>query len=399
MSLINQMLADLEARKGGNLRHVDSALDGLHPATPLGRHAHEHSRLLIGSLLCVLAFAALWSTREPLLDLLIAHRPVPALPPAVSSVTPTAPALPASPPPPMVLDAAGELPPTPVVVLDAPPLAPLAAAPPAQMPETAPKMPPAPLEPRVPAMAQVAPPAVPADLGPIYLEDEAAVVTPDESRVPLVAAEPTVEYRGSFRREQSTTPAATPEARRYAEIESLFANGRRDEALPMLRSFVSAQPAREDARLRLALELIAARQTAEADAVLRAGLRLAPKSPRLARPLAHLLLAQGNAQAALDILRPATPPLAGETDFHALLAAAEQRVGAHGLAIARYRGLLKEQPLNGSWLVALGISLLAVGEDGDAMSAFARALDDRALPEALRAFATRELVRLKDRQR
>ena len=287
MSLINQMLADLEARKGGTLRHVDSALDGLHAAAPLDRHAFEHSRLLGGSLLCVVMLAALWTTRDPLLDLLTARDSAVTTRPLALPGVPAAPALPATPAPPATFDAVSELPLTPVVVLEAPPIAPVA-APAVELSGEIRAAVPAPLEPRVPVAAKVAPPpAVPADLGPVYLEDEAAVTTPDESRVPLLTAEPSVEYRGSFRREQSTTPAATPEARRYAEIESLFANGRRAEAMSILRSFVNAQPTNEEARQRFALELMAGRQATEAEAVLRAGLRLAPKSATLARPISR----------------------------------------------------------------------------------------------------------------
>ncbi|MCC7122938.1 MAG: hypothetical protein IT493_15400, partial [Gammaproteobacteria bacterium] len=48
MSLINQMLADLEARKGGRLQRVDAALDGLH-AAPL-RVVTERPRAMLGAL-------------------------------------------------------------------------------------------------------------------------------------------------------------------------------------------------------------------------------------------------------------------------------------------------------------------------------------------------------------
>jgi|LNFM01.1.fsa_nt_gb Tfp pilus assembly protein PilF len=414
MSLINQMLADLEARKGGNLRHADSAIDGLQAATMLPRPAPEHLRPALGGLLIVAALAALWATREPLFALLSA-RDAEVVAPVIRSGAPPAVEAPKAvilAPPPVALDQLPALPSTPVVVLEAPPVdiappvdtrveAAPAVMPTRPVPSAAPAVQAPPLEPAVPARTAT-PPAVPADLAPVYLSpetgEESATAPATASRLTPLAGDPAVEYPGSFRREQTTTPAATPAARRYAEITSLFANGRRDAALSMLRSFVAAEPAREDARQRLALELIADGQRGAAEELLRAGLAPDPSSAALARPLAHLLLAQDKAEAAIAVLRPATPPLAGHADFHALLAAAEQRIGAHGLAITRYRGLLKEQPLNGGWLVALGISLLAVGEDADAISAFARALDDRALAESLRAYATRELVRLKDRQ-
>jgi hypothetical protein len=127
-----------------------------------------------------------------------------------------------------------ELPSTPVVVLDAPPLeaavatvrdAPPtvdAAAGPTTLTETG--VPALPLEPAVPAARVTPPPEVPAALAPIYLTPEAPedAVTPAPPRLAPLTGEPTIEYR-SLRREQSATPAATPAARRYAEITSLVA--------------------------------------------------------------------------------------------------------------------------------------------------------------------------------
>ena len=406
MSLINQMLADLEARKGGSLRSVDAALEGLHAAPTLRLALAERPRVVLAALLAVVSLAALWASREPLHE----RWRVPVVPSIarVKLAEPTAPTL-GEPAPPLV--PATEIAPAvlaapapgPVVVLEAPPSDALAPETfnmvlPAQQADT---------PPRAPTVS-----AAPADLASIYLAPEtgeeiarpAAAPRAVMPVLPRVATRPdaeptTVEYPGSFHREQSTATPVSPQARQRAEIDALFANGRREAAMHALRNFVLATPADEVARERLALELVIERRATEAEALLRAGLRRAPASTRLAEPLGHLLLGENRAAAALAALRPATPPLAGHPEFHALLAAAEQRTGAHGLAITRYRGLLKEQPLNGSWLVGLGISLLAVDEQADAAASFARALDDRALPEPLRAYATRELVRLKERAR
>lgn len=411
MSLINQMLADLEARKGGRLQRVDAALDGLH-AAPL-RVVTERPRAMLGALVVFGACAALWTSRAPLSDFLRLS-PAPSLMRVASE--PAAPV-----PAPSVTAPVREPPPAPlqpVVVLEPAPADTLAPAhvdivlPPATLDVL-------PLEPALPlplpdatpppVVAKPAPAPVPvsqtpADLASIYLDaDGNEVARADGDRaapraLPSIAApdEAHVEHPGSFRRDQATAPAVTPAAHRLAEIDAMFANGERERALQALRGFVLSMPADVSAREKLALALIAERRLTEAEAVLRAGLRLVPDSARLAAPLGHLLLAQNRVDAALNVLRPAAPPLADHPDFHALLAAAEQRAGAHGLAITRYRGLLKEQPLNGSWLVALGISLLAVDERGDAEATFARALDDRSLAEPLRAYATRELVRLKE---
>lgn len=416
MSLINQMLSDLEARKGGTLSHVDSALDGLHPAGALRTAVGERPRLVFMMLLLAGTLAAAWTTRAPLLAYLRAAPPVlPAPPTRAPAVAPSMPGA-AQAPAPEASSAEAPVP-TPIVVLEPPPAEALAPETfDVRLPESEAALP---VEPEVPATAAVR--EVPADLAPVYLEPEPVRAAPtpraasavrelpppaagnedmagEEPRVDVARlGEPAVEYPGSFRRDKTAAPPVPPAARRLAEVEALFANGSRDLALSKLRGLVLTDPAQEAARERLALELIAEGRVTEAEALLRTGLRLAPTSTRLAQPLGHLLLAQSKPDAALAVLRPATPTLAGHEEYHALLAAAEQRTGAHGLAITRYRGLLKEQPLNGSWLVALAISLLAVDERADAAATFARALDDRALPEPLRAYATREMIRLRER--
>lgn len=399
MSLINEMLSDLEARKGGAMRHVDSALDGLRAAGSLGeRSSSEFVRLGLGGLVLIAALVTLWNSRDLLSALVPARGPsVPATDtplvireaPRQSVVQPiTAPV-----PEPVIRDAAPSPSESPTLVqLEPPPpvMAPTVAPAVSEPPSTVLPAPPASRSPPVVA-EQALPPTL---LEPEFREP--AHGTP-EPRVTQNSS--TVEYPGSFHRERSTTPAQTPEASRYAQVQAMFADGQRGAGIAALRNFVLTYPMREDARTQLALELIGQRRNTEAEAVLRAGLRQNPQATALARPLGHLLLEQGDARSALEVLRPATPAIAGNAEYHGLLAAAEQRSGAHGLAITRYRGLLKEQPLNGSWLVGLAISLTAVGEEADAIANFARALDDRSLAEPLRAFATRELVRLKDRQR
>ena len=51
MSLINQMLTDLEARRGGNLRNVDHALDGLTSIPVSAGQTQRRSLLLVGVVL------------------------------------------------------------------------------------------------------------------------------------------------------------------------------------------------------------------------------------------------------------------------------------------------------------------------------------------------------------
>ena len=365
MSLINQMLTDLEARRGGKLHQVDQALNGLRSAAEAPRQRQIPRFLGVGALLLITALGG-WLLHEVL------NRTVPAAPEPLAVVPPQAP-----PPARDPVVAARPAPPAtalslPVILADA--LPPAAAVPPAATPA-------------VPLGAALS------DTGPVL----DAVVSPPVDAAPRRlaenavenAADSTIEYPGEFHRAPAVKNLDVQADALRLALQSAAAGS----AGP-LRTFVANYPTRVDARVRLALILLAADQTAEAQASLRAGLNLAPNQTDLAQVLGHSLLEQDQAQAALAVLRPAVPPLTKNPEFHALLAAVEQRLGLHALAVTRYRGLLQRQPDNGNWLVGLGISLNAQGNTQAAVESFTQAADDRTLAEPLRAFAAQDRVRL-----
>lgn len=396
MSLINQMLTDLEARRGGTLRSVDHALDGLQSA-PIATRARPRRgprRLWLGAgmlvLVAALAAGVFWWWRAQ-------DR---ASPPTLPDLAPPSAETAVVPPPP----AQG----TPVILADKPAPAPeLPAVPPkAEAPATAPtssavsaQPPSSPPPPQggsasMPELVQGAPQQAPAT-GP-GLPATPASAPPQSPSAALQAqsqagGSPPVEMPGAFHRAE-TAQGVDPDAMAYQQALREAEDG----SLGALATFVTSRPKRFDARQRLALAQIKAADRVSAEATLRDGLALRPNDPTLARLLGHLLLGANQVESALEVLRAATPPVAKDTEFHALLAAAEQRTGAHAMAAARYKSLLQIQPTNGSWQVGLGISVAALGDARSAARLFNQALDDRSLPEPLRSYASRERLRLEE---
>lgn len=412
MSLINQMLADLEARRGGNVRNVDHALDGLAP-TPAGRRARRRrgrvaAVVLVGGI--ALAGGLLWQFRlapvaPPSPATLSASAsaaptvvaaPIPSAP--MPATPPTEPPAPANKLPVLIADTR----PTPgVEVAPAPAVDPANAAN-AAIPASAaaavpvadlPPPPPLPVTKNLPASVPT-PVASQAQETPPLVVKHAASPTSRQACLPAApVGAPMVEQAGSFQRNPASNGLPPAEALAYARALKTLEQG----STAGMGSFVAAHPAFAEARERLALALFDAGRGSEAEVVLRVGLAASPKSSRFAEMLGHALLARGDAAGAQAVLRPAAPALSTHPDYHALLAAAEQGTSAHALAATRYRGLLQLQPGNGRWWVGLGISLRALGDPQQAVIAFDRALDDRSLPEPLRAYAARETVRLKER--
>ena len=414
MSLINQMLTDLEERRARTPKHQDAALDGLAAVAPRapGR-VRRASWLLVIAGLAMLALAAVWAARSGLAILSKTVHPSGVMQ-AKGHMTMTfaaADAAPVATAPPAVAPQAPPAAPAPVV-------APVPVTPPAPVEATASaaalSMPPA-TAPRVeerseasPAAAIVAPPppvAVPtaeAAPPPAKLADPTAPakrakpVAPPAGQALAAADAPVVERRGDFHRSPAV-PHATKLPSALDRAYSLLDIGRTDEGLDALTAYLRESPKDVPARVRLTAELIRLERTADAETRLREGLALVPNEARFAGPLAHLVFDRGDAPGALSILQSAAPPLASDVEYHAFMAALEQQTGAHTAAAMTYRDVLKLRPDNGAWWIGLGISLDATGAYADAARAFGAALGDHGLSEPLRTYATRELVRLKDR--
>ncbi|MBI4692680.1 MAG: hypothetical protein HY749_01490 [Gammaproteobacteria bacterium] len=396
MSLINQMLTDLEERRSRAPKHQDAALEGLVAVAPrtLARERRVAWPLVIAGVV-LLAIAAVWAARSGLSLLTKSERrslavqtrggvtmtfaaagaaPVAAPQPALSAPAPVAAVLPAAPPPAAIEATASAA------------TLPAALQPQAQVAAT--PAPPAPAVEPAPRPATLADPTVP---------PKPVKPAPPPAGHPVDVAEaPVVERRGDFHR----NPAAPRETKLPSALDraySLLDLGRTDEGLDALTAHLRDAPKDVPARVRLAAELIRLERIADAETRLREGLALLPGEARFAGPLAHLAFERGDAAGALVTLQGAVPPLASDVEYHAFMAALQQQTGAHTAAVMIYRDVLKARPDNGAWWIGLGISLEATGDHADAARAFGTALGDHGLSEPMRTYATREMVRLKDR--
>lgn len=372
MSLINRMLSDLEERRGGNLRNVDRAIDGLRATQgPAPRRKKRIAPATVATG-CVIAglmvlCGYLFVSRPSTSTMVQAPAATPVPEPAVTASTPVTVQQPPASPAPAAAAPSVTPQPMPVVITDTPP----AAAEPVER-------------------AAEPPPAVPRTETPLT-----------EPARDIAAAWPEPE--------PEPEPARAPPKRQ--RMLSTGSSGERQE--PLVDTEKRAPPARErssaDSSFHIAeatprsiadeaLALLEEGDSAAAESLLREGLANAPGDSDMARVLGHILLARNDASAAVRVLRPAAPTVEADPDFNALLAAAEQRSGAHDQAIRRYRSLLERTPGNGAWLVGLGISLRANGDAKAASDAFLQALADTSLPAPLHDFAMQQATQVREGQ-
>lgn len=187
--------------------------------------------------------------------------------------------------------------------------------------------------------------------------------------------------------------AVDPDAE-LREIVGELKNIDNSSALAAISDFVEEHPANVLAREAYATALLRAKRVADAEKVLRNGLHYAPNESRYALMLAHLLVARGELEAAVDTLSIAVPNGPAANEHFAFIAALQQRLGQHRDAIDAYQRALAGVPDRGAWWVGLGISLTESEQGDSATEAFRRALSDRSLSENLRRFARREIGRL-----
>ena len=222
------------------------------------------------------------------------------------------------------------------------------------------------------------------------------VTAPNVARSPEQAAgaedKSTVEYPGTMRVEPLNVEGGSAE--QLTEALARSRQGRVADALIALAGLVEEYPDFIPAREAYAAELLRRGDVGAAERILQSGLARTPQEPRYTLILEHILLQRDLADDALQLLLRAAPSVHEDVEYHAFIAALQQRLGMHDAAVDVYRRVLAQAPYSGVWWLGLAISLAAQDQGPEAHTAFQRALVDRDLSANLRQYANREISRL-----
>lgn len=341
MSLINDMLRDLEARRATEQRVPAGLLHATGHAAP----ARSPRRLLLIALtltLLLLAAAVAWlawqrySTPAPAVAVAPAIAPVPALPP---TSTPA--------PDPVADGSAPAVTETPApAAVEPPPMA-------APAPEVAP-------------VASVAAATPPPEAAP------PVVIRPAAEPVPRPAARPASAPVAVEKTVRPPTPQLQAETEYQRGVNALR-GGNQAAAETALRTALRLDGEHLLARETLAAVLLGAGRLIEADEVLEQGRRQFARNPTLALLLARLRVEQGQTGAAVTILEQTLHAATARADYLAFLAALYQRELRYEESIESYGRALALQPQQASWWVGMGISLENAGRRADAVKAYEQA--------------------------
>ena len=370
MSLINQMLKDLEARRGPQANGY--VLD--HPLPPQSRANSRWPLYLLGALLVLMALGLGWLLSERL------QQAVPA--PSAQHTTPNqldapvshsqeASVLPRSEPPASQAVTAAEQASAPVPNQMPKPAPSQATSPPVVQADPVPQIPlpqtpaPKPAAP-APAQAQASPTIIPAPAETVQLE----------------------------RRLRPPSPQQLAE-QAYQQGYLLLQRGQASEGEAQWQQALQHDPAHLASREGLAGLYLSQGRQAEAQAILEVARQHHPGHGQFALMLARIRLEQQNLLAAITVLEDGLRVQAQRADYLAFLAALYQRQQAYDLSIAAYQQALSQQAEQASWWMGLGISMEGAERPTEASQAYREALDRGGLSRPLQDYVQQRLRALR----
>ena len=180
----------------------------------------------------------------------------------------------------------------------------------------------------------------------------------------------------------------------FRRASGLMQQGRASEALAGYEAALQFDVGHDDARLAMLGLLLENKRNADAERVLQDGLKHNPKQSGFAMLLARLQVERNDLALALDTLQKTLPYAYQQADYQAFIAALLQRQNRHQEAISRYQFALQLSPNSGVWLMGLGISLQAERRNEEARDAFKRAIASRTMNAELQAFIEQRLKEL-----
>lgn len=236
-----------------------------------------------------------------------------------------------------------------------------------------------------------------AAIAPAASESPAAPVTPvtqeraQQAPVPRDAA-------GSTLRSPRDLSFSDTDRLRVQQALAQWSGGQQLAALQSLDTFTYDYPEAHHSREMLAKLLIQQGEPERAMQVADVGLAIAPRRNGYKKVKARLLLNLGQAAEAVTLLSAGLPAVQDDVEYHDLLATGLLSSAAYDQAAITYQALLETDERMGRWWYGLAASLDAQGRSAQAAQAYEQALRRENLSAALRQGSEQRMQAIRQAQ-
>lgn len=193
---------------------------------------------------------------------------------------------------------------------------------------------------------------------------------------------------------EKTDPVGSPRERAENEYRKAIVSvnqGRVAESMDSLRNALRQDGFHVASRQLLVKLLLEAKQPDEAVQVLQDGLQAQPAQLGWAMSMARLQVDRGDLNGAWRTLNYSQPAAGNNADYQGFSAHVLQRLGRNKDAAERYQAAARLSPGDGRWWLGLGLSWEAEGRASEAREAFARARQSGNLSAELMAMIEQKL--------
>lgn len=159
----------------------------------------------------------------------------------------------------------------------------------------------------------------------------------------------------------------------YQEGYEFIASGQQAAAENKLLHALDLLATHSKAREMLAVLYLQQQRLAEASQVLTEGMKLLPGHLPFREIYARILMAKNQLPQAITMLNQDAPNLDQQPNYHALLAGLYQQNQQHEQAAATYLKLIKHNPQQSQWWLGMAISLEKLHKNAEAISAYKKA--------------------------
>ena len=151
------------------------------------------------------------------------------------------------------------------------------------------------------------------------------------------------------------------------------------------------------ARDLLANLLVRNQRMDEALAVLSDGIEIYPYQLEFIQLYARVLAEKGLLEPALEVMERISPDVTTQSDYHALRATLYQQLGNYDNAIKIYQDVLRVKPDKGRWWMGLALSLESKGDQKSALKGYRNATLTSDLNYRMKSFAEQKVRELERR--